>query len=81
MIVSTASDFLIDHLGAAAARPRHHLSVERLQHDDRTQGVEARERAKGLPGFRDNQEGLLIDCYAVDRDHWTEGFVTVKWEQ
>ncbi len=30
--------------------------------------VEARERAKGLPGFRDKQEEFHIDCYAVDRN-------------
>lgn len=40
--------------------------------------VEAKERAKSLPGFRDNQQGFHIDCYPVDRDQWTEGFITVR---
>jgi hypothetical protein len=39
---------------------------------------EARVRAKGLPGFQDRPEGFHIDCYAVDEDHWTEGYVTVR---
>jgi hypothetical protein len=40
--------------------------------------VEARERAIALPGFRDAPDGFHIDCYRVDRDEWTEGFITVK---
>jgi len=36
------------------------------------------ERARTLPGFRDIPEGLLIDKYELDRDKWTEGFVTIR---
>jgi homoserine kinase type II len=39
----------------------------------------ARERARSLPGFRDYPENFHIDRYAVDRDHWTEGFIPVRW--
>jgi hypothetical protein len=39
--------------------------------------AEAKERAIGLPGFRDAPDGFDIDCYRVDRDEWTEGFITV----
>ena len=39
--------------------------------------VEGRERAKRLPGFRDNYQGFQIDAYVVDRDEWREGFIIV----
>ena len=32
-------------------------------------------RAQPLPGFRDHPAGFCIDCYVLDQDHWTEGFV------
>ena len=41
---------------------------------------EAREaiaRLSARPGFRENPEGFSIDPYELDKDHWTEGFVTV----
>lgn len=31
---------------------------------------------KKLPGFRYYQDGFNIDEYVVDRDNWTEGFIT-----
>ena len=45
-------------------------------------------RVCNQPGFRDfpnlinpliddNEEGFYIDAYELDKDHWTEGFVTV----
>lgn len=34
------------------------------------------ERAKPLPGFRDHSEGIAVDAYGIDVDHWTEGFFT-----
>jgi hypothetical protein len=40
--------------------------------------IEARERAKTLPGFRENPDGFHIDRYEVDKDSWTTGFVTVR---
>jgi hypothetical protein len=35
-------------------------------------------RAGRLPGFADCPEGFVIDAYELDRDHWTEGYVTVS---
>jgi homoserine kinase type II len=29
------------------------------------------------PGFSKTIEGFHIDTYEVDKDHWTEGYVTV----
>jgi homoserine kinase type II len=37
-------------------------------------------RASGLPGFREHPDGFHVDAYAVDVDHWTEGFVTTMTE-
>ena len=34
-------------------------------------------QARLLPGFRDDPDGFVIDEYALDRPHWTEGYVTV----
>jgi hypothetical protein len=33
-------------------------------------------RYKTLPGFRDHPDGFSIDRYEVDKDHWTEGFIS-----
>ena len=38
---------------------------------------QAIERLKKKPGFRDYPDGFLIDCYELDQDNWTEGFITV----
>ncbi len=46
------------------------------------------ERVKGQPGFCDHprvidplhddeEAGFYVDEYELDKDHWTEGFVTV----
>ena len=40
--------------------------------------AEARERVAEQPGFRDHLEGFEICSYEVDRDNWTEGFVTLR---
>lgn len=37
----------------------------------------ARARMKILEGFKDYPEGFSIDETIVDKDHWTEGFVTL----
>ena len=42
--------------------------------------VEARKRAVTLPGFREHPEGFEIHPYQLDRDGWTEGFVTRRRE-
>ncbi len=38
---------------------------------------EAIERLRKQPGFKLYPEAFVIDEYALDQDHWTEGFVTV----
>ena len=35
------------------------------------------QRARQRPGFRDYPDGFVIDRCTVDKDEWTEGFVTV----
>ena len=34
-------------------------------------------RIKTLPGFSDTPEGFHVQAYALNKDHWTEGFSTV----
>jgi homoserine kinase type II len=34
-------------------------------------------RSRVQPGFRDFPDGFELDEYELNRDHWTEGFVTV----
>ncbi|MBO9621438.1 MAG: hypothetical protein J7500_01875 [Sphingomonas sp.] len=45
----------------------------------RTEGdaLAAVERLSNQPGFADHPQGWQIDCYVLNQDHWTEGFVTV----
>jgi len=33
-------------------------------------------RAKSLPGFSQTPAGFHVQAYPLDKDHWTEGFVT-----
>jgi len=35
------------------------------------------ERLRSQPGFKDTPEGFQIDRYEINKDHWTEGYVTV----
>ncbi len=46
------------------------------------------ERLRSQPGFRDfpnivdpevteEEDGFYIDAYRLDKDHWSEGFITV----
>jgi len=44
----------------------------------RTEAEAAVERARARPGFRDYPDGFYIDRYVLDRDCWTEGFVSVE---
>ncbi|HEX6039739.1 DUF7336 domain-containing protein [Longimicrobium sp.] len=37
-------------------------------------------RALLQPGFRDWPDEFHIGSIPLDRDHWTEGFVTIRWE-
>jgi hypothetical protein len=39
--------------------------------------TEAVSRLRKQPGFKDHPEGFTIDAYELNKDHWTEGFVTV----
>jgi hypothetical protein len=34
-------------------------------------------RLQAQPGFRNTPEGFQIVEYAINKDHWTEGFVTL----
>lgn len=34
-------------------------------------------RLSRQPGFRDSTTGFHVDRYTIDKDEWTEGFVTV----
>ena len=34
------------------------------------------ERLRGQPGFVDHPDGFEIGEYELDKDHWTEGFVS-----
>lgn len=36
-------------------------------------------RARTLPGFVDHPDGFSVDDYVLDEDHWTQGFVTVRY--
>ena len=42
------------------------------------QAEAARDRMGTLTGFSDAPNGFEISRYAIDEDHWTEGYVTVK---
>jgi hypothetical protein len=44
-------------------------------YDTRSNAEAAVARAKTLPGFRLYPDAFLIDKYAVNKDHWTTGFV------
>jgi hypothetical protein len=35
------------------------------------------ERLSGQPGFCETPQGFHIDRYTLDRDNWTEGYVTM----
>jgi hypothetical protein len=37
---------------------------------------EAVERTKKLAGFSEAVDGFYIDRYELNKDHWTEGYVT-----
>jgi len=38
--------------------------------------IAARGRVTDKPGFVEVPEGFTIDAYELDKDHWTEGYVT-----
>ena len=49
-------------IGVYSTRERAEQAVRRLQLQ---------------PGFADIPEGFCIDTYPVDKDHWTDGYVTL----
>jgi hypothetical protein len=38
-------------------------------------------RARTLPGFRDEPDCFMTDCYTLDDDHWSEGFISAPREE
>lgn len=40
------------------------------------QAKQAVDRLRSVRGFSSHPEGFSIDRYDIDKDHWTEGFVT-----
>lgn len=38
---------------------------------------QAKQRALVLPGFQEVPAGFVIDKYTLDRDNWTEGYITI----
>lgn len=38
-------------------------------------------RLKGQPGFRDHPQGFEVNSYPLDKDYWTGGFVSVRYEE
>ena len=45
----------------------------------RTSAELAIERLRLQRGFCDRPDDFTIDEYELDRDHWTEGFVSLQW--
>jgi hypothetical protein len=43
-----------------------------------TEAKSAVVRAKSLPGFSATPQGFHVQTYELDKDHWIEGFVTVR---
>ena len=35
-------------------------------------------RLRALPGFRDHPNGFEVTEYELNKDHWTEGFISWK---
>ena len=46
----------------------------------REKAEQARQRLAVHPGFRELPEGFQVSAYQLDRDHWTEGYVTETHE-
>jgi hypothetical protein len=43
-----------------------------------TDAENAVSRVNQLPGFRNHKDGFTIDSYEINKDHWTEGFISWK---
>jgi hypothetical protein len=46
----------------------------------RQMAEEARKRVACQPGFREHPGGFQVSDYRLDRDHWTEGYITETHE-
>jgi hypothetical protein len=78
--------FLVQHLHIL---PQGEEDVKIIGvYSSRQAAIEAIERLRSQPGFMENpkqvnplvddgKEGFYIDEYPLDKDHWTEGYVTV----
>jgi hypothetical protein len=44
----------------------------------RADGKAAIARLRSQPGFRDLPKGFSLTAYELNKDHWTEGYVTVN---
>ena len=51
------------------------IGVYRTEEDAK----QAIERLKEKPGFKEHQNGFLIDIYPLNKDHWEDGFVVEYW--
>jgi hypothetical protein len=82
----TATVFLVQHLHLL---PHDEEDIKVVGvYTSRAAAVAAIERVAKQPGFRDfpaiidpatsasNAEGFYVDEYALDLDHWSEGYVT-----
>jgi hypothetical protein len=47
-------------------------------YSSRPRALEAILRLKGMPGFKDHHDGFKIYEIELDRDSWSEGFLTVE---
>jgi hypothetical protein len=64
----------------------HHINELENEDDIKLIGVySTEEKAKqaisklsSQPGFVQSKEGFHIEKYEIDKDHWCEGFVTIK---
>jgi hypothetical protein len=64
-----------------------HVNHIKLDNDDykligvystRASALRAKKRTAKLPGFRKAPRGFHISPYEIDKDHWEEGFITVR---
>jgi len=49
-------------------------------YSSREKAEQARQRVASQPGFRELPHGFQVSTYPLDKDHWTEGYVTETQE-
>jgi hypothetical protein len=69
-IASGPQELVMD--GSTANRPG------RTCYSSQERAESAIERLRLQPGFRETPEGFVVQRYPIDKDHWVEGFVTVR---